>query len=136
MYMKCYCFDNAFSIFSNLIEPNSISYNAMITGFVQNSQVEKGLELFKLMRQQGLQTDRFSYVAMNPNDFTLTNALAACSELASFCYGAHIHARLIKIRISFNAGVGNPIVNMHAKCGSIRYANSLFQSLPNMNLIS
>nr|UPT49203.1 pentatricopeptide repeat protein AaPPR1216 [Agave angustifolia] len=58
MYMKCDCFENAFSIFSNLQEPNSISYKVMITGFVENSQVDRGLELFKLMRQQGLQTDR------------------------------------------------------------------------------
>ncbi|ONK73970.1 uncharacterized protein A4U43_C03F1460 [Asparagus officinalis] len=228
MYMRCGCFDNAFSIFNNLPEPCSISYNTMITGFAENLQPGKGLELFKLMKREGLHADKFSYVAVlgicsktedlstgeglhchtiklglditafvgnviltmyskcglimeidkafesikekdvitcnayiaacshceehakglrlykemeglfgvDPDEFTLTSALAACAELSYIYYGAQVHARLIRAKDSFDVGVGNAIINMYAKCGSIRRAILVFHSLQDRNLVS
>ena len=58
-------------------------------------------------------------LGVNLDYFILTSALVACSELAYFCYNAHIHTGIIRTRISFDAGVGNEIINMYVKCGLI-----------------
>ncbi|XP_042452310.1 pentatricopeptide repeat-containing protein At1g06140, mitochondrial-like isoform X7 [Zingiber officinale] len=55
MYIKCDCMDDALRIFRSILKPNSISYNAMITGFAEKFKLDKSLELFRLMNQQGLE---------------------------------------------------------------------------------
>ena len=62
MYMKCSHTSDALSIYSAALEPNTVSYNAIISGLVEIQQPEKGFEVFKHMHQQGLMPDRFTFV--------------------------------------------------------------------------
>jgi pentatricopeptide repeat protein len=202
------------SVYNSHSEPNSVSYNALIAGFVENQLPEKGFEVFKLMLQQGFVPDRFSFVGaleictdsddlltgtvlhahtikleldsmafignviismysrfnlineaekvfrlikekdviswntfiaacshcvdhakglsvfkemangygVRPDDFTFASVLAACAGLASICHGKQIHANLIRTMLYQDVGVGNALVNMYAKCGSVEHA--------------
>ncbi|KAI3805566.1 hypothetical protein L1987_28071 [Smallanthus sonchifolius] len=228
MYMKCGRSSDALSVFMTSSELNTVAYNAMITGLVENKQVEKAYEMFKLMCQQGLVPNRFSLVALlgdctapndlriamqlhcqavklnldsiafvgnviitmyskfdsieesekifrsieekdmiswntfiavcshaldhakglrvfsemikthslTPDDFTYTSALAACSGLASSIFGRQIHGNLIRTRVDYDTGVANALVNMYAKCGSIKHAVTTFNQMGFHNLVS
>lgn len=126
MYMKCGLFDDAFSIFSNISAPNVVAYNAMITGFAENLQPEKGLELFKLMNQQGLQRDRFSFVAV----------LGICCDKEDLETGRSLHCQTIKLGLDTSAFVGNVLMTIYSKCGSIGSVESVFWSIKEKDVIS
>lgn len=221
MYMKCGRCSDALSVYNSTSEPNSVSYNALIAGFVENQLLEKGFEVFKLMLQQGFVPDRFSFVealeictdsddlltgtvlhaqtikleldstpfignviismysrfnlineaekvfrlikekdviswntfiaacshcvdhakglsvfkemangyGVRPDDFTFASVLAACAGLASIRHGKQIHANLIRTMLYQDVGVGNALVNMYAKCGSVEYAYNVFNKM-------
>ncbi|XP_061361675.1 pentatricopeptide repeat-containing protein At2g13600-like [Gastrolobium bilobum] len=228
MYMKCGHCSDALSVYANSVRPNSVSYNALIKGFIENYEPEKGFEVFKLMLQQGFVPDRFSFVGLlgfctksddlrtgmslhcqaikleldstplignvimtmyaksnsieeverafrlikekdviswntlisafshfddqekslrffkemvnecsiRPDDFTFASILAACSWHASIRHGKQIHAYLFRTRLYRDVGVYNALVNMYAKCGSIRYAHNVFNKMSCHNLVS
>nr|CAD1825202.1 unnamed protein product [Ananas comosus var. bracteatus] len=109
MYMKCSCFHEAYSIFGTIAEPNSVSYNAMIAGFAENGHVENSLELFRLMNQRGLRPDQFSYVAV----------VGICTSKKDLDTGVGFHCQSIKLGLDITAFVGNVILTMYSKSGSI-----------------
>lgn len=57
MYMKCGCVDEGYGVFRTLVEPNFVSYNAVISGLAESSQLERGLEVFRLIKLRGLRPD-------------------------------------------------------------------------------
>ncbi|XP_038990197.1 pentatricopeptide repeat-containing protein At3g53360, mitochondrial isoform X1 [Phoenix dactylifera] len=126
MYMKCGCFDDAFIIFSSVSEPNSISYNAMITGFAESSQLEKGLELFRLMNQRGLHPDQFSCVAV----------CGICTTLEDLETGRELHCQTIKLGVDSSAFVGNVILTMYSRCGSMEEVERVFRSITKKDVIT
>ncbi|XP_072990291.1 pentatricopeptide repeat-containing protein At4g33170-like [Typha latifolia] len=126
MYMKCGCFNEAYSVFSTMSEPNSVSYNAMITGFVDNSQMEKGLELFGVMNRQGLHMDQFSFVAV----------FGTCTNMEDLDTGIRLHCQTIKLGLDITAFVGNVILTMYSKCSSISEVEKVFESIEEKDVIT
>ncbi|XP_056160715.1 pentatricopeptide repeat-containing protein At4g33170-like [Syzygium oleosum] len=228
LYMKLGRCDDAESVYDCVAEPNTVTYNTLIAGFVENHQTGKGFEVFKVMHQQGLLPDRFTFVVLAgiplesknlqkgmayhclaiklrldscafvgnlimtmyskfilfnsverafrvikdkdsiswnalmtasnqcldytksmrifkqlkvectvlPDDFSYTSVIAACAELASLHHGKQIHAHLIRTKLSWDVGVGNALVNLYAKCGSLEYACRVFWRMLSRNLVS
>ncbi|PKA58087.1 Pentatricopeptide repeat-containing protein [Apostasia shenzhenica] len=126
MYMKCGCIDDASSIFSSILNPNSISYNAMITGFAENLQLQKGLELFILLKRQGFHGDQFSYVAV----------IGICNAKEDLISGQVLHCQTIKLGLDKSAFVGNVILSMYAQCGSVCAVEKTFYSISDKDIIT
>ncbi|KAI4335369.1 hypothetical protein L6164_014019 [Bauhinia variegata] len=55
MYMKCGECSDALSVYANILEPNSVSYNTLIDGFIENHRPEKRFQMFKLMHESRYQ---------------------------------------------------------------------------------
>ncbi|KAF8653058.1 hypothetical protein HU200_062497 [Digitaria exilis] len=119
MYMKCGCFDEGYDVFRTLAEPTVVSYNAVISGLAASSRPEKGLEVFRLMKLRGLRPDMFSYAA----------AIGICSDLENFNTGAALHCETMKHGLDVTAFVGNIILDMYSKHGTIAEAGQVFLSL-------
>uniref|UniRef100_A0A7C9A4F8 Uncharacterized protein n=1 Tax=Opuntia streptacantha TaxID=393608 RepID=A0A7C9A4F8_OPUST len=125
-YMKCGSCDDAFAIFSALLTPNSVSYNALIAGFVQNQRPARGLQTFQLMRQSGLIPDRFSYAGV----------LEACTIVMDIQEGLQLHCQTIKFRLDAAPFVGNVIIAMYSKFGLMDEAEKVFRSIRGKDVIS
>ncbi|KAI0499169.1 hypothetical protein KFK09_020071 [Dendrobium nobile] len=126
MYMKCGCTDHALLIFSKVSKPNSVSYNILITGLGENLQLEKALELFRLLNQQGLLPDRFSYVAV----------IGICTMKEDLSTGQGLHCQTIKLGLDRAAFVGNVILSMYSKCGSVGDVENTFISIKEKDVIT
>ncbi|KAL7588273.1 hypothetical protein Lser_V15G39701 [Lactuca serriola] len=127
MYMKCKQCNDALSVFTKSSEPpNTVAYNAIITGLVEHEQVEKAFEMFKLMIQQGLV----------PNHFTLVPLLGNCSTTDNLRIGMELHCEAIKLNLDSIPFVGNVLIKMYSKFTQIEEAEKIFWSIKEKDMIS
>ncbi|KAF9603194.1 hypothetical protein IFM89_034527 [Coptis chinensis] len=71
MYSKCGQVEKARRLFDGMSGKNLVSWNAMLTGYVQRGLLEDAIQLFCLMR----------YKLVKPNEITMVNVLSACAGL-------------------------------------------------------
>ncbi|CAO1942118.1 unnamed protein product [Urochloa humidicola] len=126
MYMKCGCFDEGYAVFRTLAEPTAVSYNAVISGLAASSRPEKGREMFRLMKLRGLRPDRFSYAS----------ALGICIDLENPYIGAALHCDTVKIGVNVSAFVGNVILDMYSKHGTMAEAEQVFLSVEEKDAVT
>jgi len=126
MYMKCGRCSDALSVYTSTSEPNSVSYNALIAGFVENQLLEKGFEVFKLMHQQGFVPDRFSFVG----------ALEICTYSDDLLTGTVLHAQTIKLELDYMPFIGNVIISMYSRFNLINEAEKVFRLIKEKDVIS
>ncbi|XP_057850517.2 pentatricopeptide repeat-containing protein At3g24000, mitochondrial-like [Cryptomeria japonica] len=126
MYAKCGSIDKALELFDKMPERNEVSWNAMIAGYAQNGFVEKAIETFKQMQLAGVK----------PNSTTFASILPACAKMGALEQGMDIHQSIMEGGYLSDIIVGNALVDMYAKCGSIDKARELFNSMPQRNVVS
>ncbi|XP_077234067.1 putative pentatricopeptide repeat-containing protein At5g52630 [Tasmannia lanceolata] len=126
VYAKCSKMDYAFKLFDKLPRRNVVTWTAMMTGYVHNSQPQLAAQLFQELLEFG------SY----PTNYTLGAILSACSSLCSIELGKQIHAYIIKYQIELDTSTGNSLCSLYSKCGSLESAEKVFRSIPEKNVIS
>ncbi|KAL5864591.1 hypothetical protein ACOSQ3_002105 [Xanthoceras sorbifolium] len=109
MYAKCGRIEEARKIFANLNRISTVTWTAMISGYVPTGHIEEGLKLFNQMHRADVSADQF----------ILATILKATANLASI--GFH---------------VGSALLDMYAKCGSVKDAILIFQEMPARNIVS
>nr|XP_043630802.1 putative pentatricopeptide repeat-containing protein At3g47840 [Erigeron canadensis] len=127
MYSKFDLIKEADNIFWSIEEKDMFSWNTFMAACSHALDHGKCLKVFSEM----LKT-----YSVSPDDFTYTSALAACSGLASSLLGRQIHGNLIRTRLNYDTGVANALVNMYAKCGSIKHAVNAFNQMNFHDLVS
>ncbi|KAH9291934.1 hypothetical protein KI387_042880, partial [Taxus chinensis] len=118
--------EEALKLFEKMPVQNVVSWNAVISGCAQNGYSQKALKLFRQMQVQGVK----------PNSTTFSCVLSACAELAALEQGMEIHEDIVKSGLESDFFVGNALVDMYAKCGSIRVARYLFDKMISRDVIS
>jgi len=126
MYGKCGSILDACKVFDEMEEPNLISCNAMISGYTRHGLDEDALQLFHEMRQE----------RMISNGFTFVSVVTACANLAAQEQGKCIHADIVKSGFAFDLFVGNALVGMYAKCGSMKDASLVFDRMLTWDVVS
>lgn len=127
MYSKFNMLEEAEKIFWSIEEKDMISWNTFIATCCYALDHVKGLSVFR---------DMIKTHSLIPDDFTYTSALAVCSGLTSSLLGRQIHCKLVRTRLNNDTGVANALVNMYAKCGSIKDAVTTFNQMSFHNLVS
>ncbi|KAJ8753653.1 hypothetical protein K2173_026329 [Erythroxylum novogranatense] len=118
--------DRARSMFDSMSERDSISWSAMIAGYAQNGRSEEALQLFVEMERDGERLNRSSF----------TCSLTACADIAALELGKQLHGRLVKAGFHTGCFVGNAVVAMYCKCGSIDEARDAFQEIAHKDVVS
>eukprot|EP01018_Ginkgo_biloba_P031291 Gb_27329 [translate_table: standard] len=126
MYVKCGSLGIARHVFDKMPKRNVVSWTAMIAGFIQHGHGEAALEIFSEMQE----------AETKPNQFTFASVLSTCASLAALEYGEQVHVHTIKTGFESNVFVGNALVSMYAKCGSIEDAKRTFEEMPKPDLVS
>ncbi|MCD7455964.1 hypothetical protein HAX54_030297 [Datura stramonium] len=119
MYAKCGRLDDAEAIFYRLSEKDVFTWTVVISGYVQSDQGEKAFRCFNQMQRE----------AIKPNEFTLASCLSGCSRLASLDNGRQLHSVVLKSGQFTDMYIASALIDMYAKCGCIKDAESLFQSM-------
>jgi pentatricopeptide repeat protein len=89
-------------------------------------QHEKMIELFQKMQQEGI----------TPDSFTFVRVLNACASLQLLGEGRYIHSQILHNSCKSDIFVGNSLIDMYAKCGSIEDAGRVFKSMATHDVVS
>lgn len=126
-FMSAGKIERAWEMFDTMHMRNSVSWNAMIAGLVENGRAVEGLKLFRRMITAG---------EVQPNPSTLSSSLLACSNLSALESGRQIHQWVSKFPMSINRTAGTSLLSMYCKCGDLSSACKLFEEMPVKDLVS
>ncbi|OWM76230.1 hypothetical protein CDL15_Pgr009876 [Punica granatum] len=126
MYSKCNRIGYAFGIF-NTASPdrNVFAYNATIASLVAHGQAEKGIELYREMREIGIIPDRFTFPCVIKGLSDLMNA----SEVKK------AHGLVFKLELTLDVFVGSALINCYLKFGLMQEAEMLFDRLSTRDVV-
>ncbi|XP_071723678.1 pentatricopeptide repeat-containing protein At3g22150, chloroplastic [Rutidosis leptorrhynchoides] len=116
MYSRCNCIQASFNVFDKMPERDIVSWNTMISAFVQNGMDDEGMMLVYEMQKQGFAID----------SVTVTAILSAASNLRNQKIGVQTHAYLLRHGIQFS-GMESYFIDMYSKSGSIQTAKLVFE---------
>lgn len=131
-YAKVACVRTARLMFTKMIEKNIVSWNALIAGYIQNGDNEEALGLFCLLKRE----------SVCPTHYTFGNLLNACANLADLYLGRQAHAHVLKHGFRFKSGeesdifVGNSLIDMYMKCGSVEDGYHVFTNMLERDWVS
>ncbi|XP_076894809.1 pentatricopeptide repeat-containing protein At3g63370, chloroplastic-like [Bidens hawaiensis] len=126
MYTKCGKMREAESIFYSMDGKESIIWNSLLSGFVQNGLYDDAVDLFHQMQKAGQKPDLYSILSI----------ISAVSRLRILLNGLEIHAYSMKRMMISDLQVCNTLVDMYTKCGKMNYAEALFESIKYKDNIS
>ncbi|KAM7520721.1 hypothetical protein LguiB_019683 [Lonicera macranthoides] len=110
--MKC-----ARELFDVVPKRDVVTWNAMISGYVFCGSHELALEMFEEMRRAGEQ----------PDEVTMLSLVSACANSGALDVGEKMHSFLLEMDVGYlNILLGNALIDMYAKCGSIEKALEVF----------
>ncbi|GAU29091.1 hypothetical protein TSUD_58570 [Trifolium subterraneum] len=118
--------DSAFLVFNSMCNRSLISWNAMISGCVQNGMVPESFVLFQRLIQSGEGFD----------SGTLVSLIQGCSQTSDLENGKVLHACIIRKGLESNLVLSTAIVDMYSKCGAINQATNVFRSMDKRNVIT
>ncbi|XP_029149797.1 pentatricopeptide repeat-containing protein At2g13600 isoform X2 [Arachis hypogaea] len=125
-YSRLYGAYKALDLFSRMPEHDSVSWNTLISVFSQHGLGVKCLFLFLEMCDRGF----------NPIFMTYGSVLSACASIGDLEWGAHLHARILRVEHGLDAYLGSGLIDMYAKCGRLELARRVFDCLEERNEVS
>lgn len=126
MYSKMGQIKTACWIFDRMTTRNLVSFNAMISGFIQNGLVTESFDLFSKLVKSGLGFD----------SGTLVGLLHGCSQTANCRTGRIIHGCIFRKGFDSNLILSTAILDLYSKCGALNWASSVFNRMKEKNVIS
>ncbi|XP_008797883.1 putative pentatricopeptide repeat-containing protein At5g40405 [Phoenix dactylifera] len=118
--------DVAEELFEGMPERDAISWSTMIMGYVQGGILEKGLKLFREMVDKGEMV----------NEAALVTVLSASAQLGLLENGQFIHSNIKARNFPITLAVGTALVDMYAKCGSIKLSKQVFDGMPQRDVFA
>ncbi|OVA13634.1 Pentatricopeptide repeat [Macleaya cordata] len=127
MYINCGDEVTARNLFENYPNRDLISWNALITSYVESNRPDEALSLFHQMITE-----------VEPNSVSIINVLSSCAHLSSLPQSRCIHAYAIRreFALGSNISLGNALITTYARCGSISNSENVFRSLKRRDVIS
>jgi pentatricopeptide repeat protein len=117
VYAKCGAFGDATAVIGQLPEQGTaVSWNSLISGYVEHGLGEEGLECLEKMQRRGL----------SPNSVTFICSLGACGISRSLENVQGMHTEIIKAGLDTVQSINNTLIDAYAKCGSILNAQHVF----------
>ncbi|XP_042755320.1 putative pentatricopeptide repeat-containing protein At3g25970 [Lactuca sativa] len=116
MYAKCGGVVDARKCFNCIPNPNSVSWNALISGYVETGDHVNSFQLFKSMHREGVRLD----------DGTFSPILTLFDKPEFHELTMQVHCAIIKHGMESDSSVLNATISAYSKCGSIKDAKGVF----------
>lgn len=116
-------------VFEEMPLRNVASWGAMIAAYVNSGKHELGLSLFRDMVMDG---------GLKPDQVTAVSVLSGCAHMGSvgLLVGKSVHGFMVKKRWELNAELGTVLIGMYAKCGFLKGATQVFESMQEKNVMA
>ncbi|XAR66123.1 hypothetical protein NMG60_11012216 [Bertholletia excelsa] len=126
MYAKSGALDEARQQFELQRCRDSVSWNAIIVGYVQEENEDGAFELFQRMNSDGIA----------PDEVSLASLLSACANLRALDHGKQIHCLAVKHGLETGLYSGSSLIDMYVKCEAIDAAYAVFTCMPQRSVVS
>nr|XP_016466135.1 PREDICTED: pentatricopeptide repeat-containing protein At2g22410, mitochondrial-like [Nicotiana tabacum] len=113
-------------LFDKMHNRDVISWTSMITGYCQANRFSEGIALFQEMMA----------IKVKPDEITVASVLSACAHLGTLDVGKAVHDYVRQHGIKMDIYVGNALVDMYCKCGSVNTALEVFFSMNRKDTVS
>ncbi|WOL05952.1 hypothetical protein Cni_G14683 [Canna indica] len=160
-YGKCGRTEEMVRVFDEVGSVDVGSCNALIAGLSRNSRADDALKAFKEFKAQGIELNVVSWTStvaccsqngkdmealelfremqaagVDPNAVTIPCLLPACGNIAALMQGKSAHCFSLRKGILMDVYVGSALVDMYAKCGRIKDARAIFDTMKTRNVVS
>ncbi|XP_043810710.1 pentatricopeptide repeat-containing protein At4g33170 [Manihot esculenta] len=121
MYAKCGNIEDAYCFFKRMNVRDNVLWNAMLVGLAQHGHGREALHLFQVMKSQGIQPDRVTFIGV----------LSACS-LCGFVSEAYGHFCSMRKDYGIHPEIEHYayLVDALGRAGHVQEAEKLILSMP------
>ncbi|OVA13980.1 Pentatricopeptide repeat [Macleaya cordata] len=126
LYGKFGLVEDSWKVFDRIQSRDLVLWNVMVSCYVLNGSGKRALEVFELMRLEGLKGDAF----------TFSSLLSCCGILGSVKLGKQIHGIIMKLSFECDVLVATALVDMYAKNGNLQKAREIFDGMITRNIVS
>ncbi|KAK3034745.1 hypothetical protein RJ639_032698 [Escallonia herrerae] len=126
MYGKCGCLDDAVQLFEKMSTRNLYSWTAILNVCIDNGLFEEGLLLYQGLLMEDLELDFFVFPVV----------LKISSGFGRVELGKQLHGIVIKNGFVSNTYVGNALIDMYGKCGSLDDAFIVWNNMVEKDRVS
>ncbi|MCD7467068.1 hypothetical protein HAX54_004261 [Datura stramonium] len=126
MYGKCGVVTEAEKLFDEMPERNVVTWNALISGYLDTHCPENAILLFLEMLREGV----------SPTPSSVSAALVGSAQLEACELGAQLHALCWKAGFALHIVVGTVLIDMYVKCLDLETSRRVFDQMPERNVIT
>ncbi|KAK1575123.1 hypothetical protein Q3G72_002841 [Acer saccharum] len=126
MYAKCGDIGSAKRVFDGLDERSVVSWTAMIAGCIRCNKFRESSRLFVEMLGDNV----------FPTEVTIRSFIIECGFVGGLGLGKFLHAYILRNEFDMSSAVGTALVDMYGKCGEIRSARALFDSMKSKDVMT
>jgi pentatricopeptide repeat protein len=120
MYAKLSKIDAAQRVFDSLSARDAVSWNTLITGYMQNGLANDAINTYNHMQ---------THEGLKPIQGTFVSVLPAYSHLGALQQGVQMHTLAVKTGLYLDVYVGTCLIDLYAKCGRLTEAMLLFEQM-------
>ncbi|KAL6882041.1 hypothetical protein ACP4OV_011513 [Aristida adscensionis] len=126
MYVKVGAVQDAKITLDLMHEPDTFSWNTLLSGFYSGGNCEQGLKIFKNMICEGFLANKYTYVGI----------LRCCTSLMDLSFGCQVHACVLKGGLGRDTDISKILVDMYSQSGCFTSALLVFDRLKETDLFS
>ncbi|KAF5198786.1 Pentatricopeptide repeat-containing protein [Thalictrum thalictroides] len=113
-------------ILNSVQEPYPFLWNTLIRGNMKNQNPNKALLLYNEMFRRSVE----------PDHFTFTFVLKACTQLSAPEFGKQVHCHIVKCGLDSKVYIRNKLIHLYAVSGSVKCARKLFDTSTELNIVT
>ncbi|KAI4340769.1 hypothetical protein MLD38_025576 [Melastoma candidum] len=125
-YCKLHEISLGFRVFGEMSEKDSVTYNVLITWYINEALFCKAARLFIEMQMLGFK----------PSEFTFATILNAGISLGDLGLGKQVHCQVIKSNFLWNVFWANAMLDLYSKFDCANEARKLFNEMVEVDCIS
>lgn len=125
MYAKCGHLFDARRVFDMMPKTDLVTWNGMISGYVQNGVMDEASCLFHEMVSAG----------MKPDSITFSSFLPLLSEGATLRQGKEIHCYILRNGVSLDVFLKSALIDIYFKCRDVEMARKIFDQRTPVDIV-
>ncbi|QHO56632.1 Pentatricopeptide repeat-containing protein [Arachis hypogaea] len=119
MYSKCGNLVDARRLFDSMPQTDTVTWNGLIAGYVQNGLADEALTLFNAMISASVKPDSITFASFLPS------IVESGSSSTKHC--KEIHGYIVRHRIPFDVYLKNSLIDVYLKNRDVDTACKIFQ---------
>ena len=117
---------SAYRVFCSILNPDLVTWSALIVGYSQSGEYEKVLLFFRKLNME----------SKKPDSVLIASVLASIAQMANVGLGCEVHGYALRHGLELDVRVSSALVDMYSKCGFLHLGICVFRVMPERNIVS